>query len=82
LCEGKLDVVRVECTKYARKGRHSVHRLIERNVRKANLMKWKEQLNGDCPRRDAYSLQERCDLVCRTCQKFCEISFCKAGLTH
>ncbi len=27
-------------------------------------MKWKEQLNGDCPRRDARSLHERCDLIC------------------
>jgi hypothetical protein len=25
---------------------------------------WKELLNGDCLRRDAHSLQERCDLVC------------------
>ena len=32
--------------------------------RKANMMKWKEQLNGDCPKRDAPSLHERCDLVC------------------
>jgi hypothetical protein len=28
------------------------------------MMKWKEQLNGDCPRRDARSLHERCDLIC------------------
>ena len=26
-------------------------------------MKWKEQLNGDCPRRDS-RLRDRCDLVC------------------
>ena len=51
--EGKLDVLRVECTKCARKGRYSVRRLIEKYGRKANMMKWKEQLNGDCPRRDA-----------------------------
>jgi hypothetical protein len=28
------------------------------------MMKWKEQLNGDCPRRDAHGLHERCDLIC------------------
>jgi hypothetical protein len=28
------------------------------------MMKWKEQLNGDCPKRDALSLHERCDLIC------------------
>ena len=47
--EGKLDVLRVECTKCARKGRYSVRRLIEKYGRRANLMKWNEQLNGDCP---------------------------------
>jgi hypothetical protein len=39
-------------------------RLIEKHGRKGNMMKWREQLNGDCPRRDAHSLQERCDLIC------------------
>jgi hypothetical protein len=28
------------------------------------MMKWKEQLNGDCPKRDAHGLHERCDLIC------------------
>ena len=26
------------------------------------MMKWKEQLNGDCPKRDA-RLHDQCDLV-------------------
>jgi hypothetical protein len=62
--EGKLDVLCVECTKCARKGRYSVRRLIEKYGRKANMMKWKEQLNGDCAKRDAHSMHERCDLIC------------------
>jgi hypothetical protein len=62
--EDKLDVLCIECTKCARKGRYSVRRLIEKFGRKGNLMKWKEQLNGDCPKRDAHSMLERCDLVC------------------
>jgi hypothetical protein len=33
-------------------GRYNVRRLIEKYGRKANMMKWKEQLNGDCPKRD------------------------------
>lgn len=37
--EGKLDVLRVECTKCARKGRYSVRRLIEKYGRRANMMK-------------------------------------------
>jgi len=33
------------------------------------MMKWKEQLNGDCPRRDAHSMLERCDLLARVCRR-------------
>ena len=62
--EGKLDVLCVECTKCARKGRYSVRGLIEKYGSKANMMKWKEQLNGDCPKRDAHGLHECCDLIC------------------
>src|SRR5262249_20270800 len=42
--EGKLDTLRVECTKCPRKGRYSVRKLIEKYGRKANMMKWKEKL--------------------------------------
>ena len=65
--EGKLDVLRVECTKCDRKGRYSVAKLIAKQVRSGNLMKWREKLNADCPKRDAHSLHERCDLfpICR-----------------
>jgi hypothetical protein len=28
------------------------------------MMKWKEQLNGDCPKRDSPQLHDRCDLIC------------------
>jgi hypothetical protein len=62
--EGKLDVLRVECARCQRKGRYSVRRLIEKYGRHANMMKWKEQLNGDCPKRDAPQLHDRCDLIC------------------
>src|SRR5215475_12208022 len=62
--EGKLDVLRVECTKCVREGRYSVRKLIEKYGRKANMMKWREQLNGDCPKRDAHSMHERYVLTC------------------
>jgi hypothetical protein len=61
--EGKLDVLPRRSTKCPRKGRYSVPRLIEKYGRKANMMKWKEQLNGDCPKQDANE-HERCDLIC------------------
>jgi hypothetical protein len=56
-------VLRVECTKCDRKGRYSVAKLIAKHGRTGNLMKWREQLNGDCPKCDA-RMQDRCDLVC------------------
>ena len=62
--EGKLDMLRVECTRCGRKGRYRVRKRIEKYGRKANMMKWKQQLNGGCPKRDAPQLHERCDLLC------------------
>jgi hypothetical protein len=62
--EGKLDVLRVECTKCYRKGRYSVAKLIAEHGRKGNMTEWVSELKGDCPNRDAHSLNERCDVVC------------------
>jgi hypothetical protein len=62
--EGKLNVLRVQCTRCSRKGRYNVRRLIAQYGRKASMMKWKEQLNGDCPNRDAPQLHDRCDVIC------------------
>jgi hypothetical protein len=57
--EGKLDVLRVECSKCLRRGRYGVAKQPDRQYgRNSNMMKWKEQLNGDCPKRDA-RLHER-----------------------
>lgn len=61
---GKLDVRAANVTKCTRKGRYSVRRLIESYGRRANMMQWKEQLHGNCLRRDARNLSERCDLIC------------------
>jgi hypothetical protein len=51
--EGKLDVLRVECTKCDRKRRCHVQKLIEKYGRNGNMMKWREMLTADCPKRDA-----------------------------
>ena len=59
-----LNVLRVECMRCSRKGRYSVRRLIAQCGRKASMMKWKVQLNGDCPKRNAPQLHDRCDLIC------------------
>ena len=44
--EGKLEVLRIECSRCQRKGRYTVAKLIDRYGRRGNMMKWKEQLNG------------------------------------
>ena len=62
--EGKLDVLRVECTKCDRKGRYHVHKLIEKYGRKANMSKWLTELKLDCLKREAFQLHGRCDLIC------------------
>jgi len=66
--EGKLDVLNVECTKCARKGRYRVAKLIEKYGRKANMMKWKEQLNGELSEgatRDCTIAATWCAPICR-----------------
>jgi hypothetical protein len=62
--EGKLEMLRVECTRCPRKGRYNVAKLIAKHGRRGNMVKWREQLNGDCPNRDAHVMHGRCDLVC------------------
>ena len=46
-----------------RKGRYSVAKLIEKYGRSGNMMKWKELLSADCPKREAHQLHERCDVM-------------------
>jgi hypothetical protein len=62
--EGKLTILRVECTRCSRRGRYNVAKLIAQYGRSGNLSKWVSDLKGDRPQRDASELRERCDLVC------------------
>ena len=57
-------MLRVECTRCSRKGRYSVRKLIAQYGRNASMMGWKERLAGDCPKRNATQLHDRCDLIC------------------
>ena len=62
---GQLVAGRKRQQEHAGHARHppSVAKLIAKHGRKGNMMKWREQLNGDCPKCDA-RMQDRCDLVC------------------
>jgi hypothetical protein len=53
------------------RGRYSVAKLIAKHGRMANMMKWREQLNGDCPKRFDVSLYERCNPTCPDLPQVC-----------
>jgi hypothetical protein len=61
---GKLHTLRIECTRCARKGRYNVAKLVAQYGRRGNMSKWVLDLRGDCPKRSAAHLHERCDLIC------------------
>jgi hypothetical protein len=61
---GTLDVLRVEWTQCSRKGRYTVRKLIEQHGHNTSMMAWKEQLAGDCPKRDAPQPHDRSDPIC------------------
>ena len=47
--EGKLDVLRVECTTCDRKGRYHVHKLIEKYGLMGNISAWASNLKSRLP---------------------------------
>jgi hypothetical protein len=61
---GKLHMLQIECTRCARKGRYSVAKLLVEHGHRGNMSKWVSDLRGDCPKRNAAHLNERCDLIC------------------
>jgi hypothetical protein len=61
---GKLHMLRIECTRCERKGRYVVAKLVVQYGRSGNMSKWVSDLRGDCPKRNAAQLHERCDLIC------------------
>jgi hypothetical protein len=65
----KLHTLRIECTRCARKGRYNVAKLIAQYGRSGNMSKWVSDLRGDCPKRSAAQLHERCDLFCPDLRK-------------
>jgi hypothetical protein len=61
---GKLHMLHIECTRCQRKGQYSVAKLIAQHGLRGNMSKWASDLKGDCPKRDAFQMHERCDLIC------------------
>jgi hypothetical protein len=73
---GKLHMLRIECTRCTRKGQYNVAKLIARHGQRGNMSKWVSDLRGDCPKRNAPHLHERCDLICPICRRCCERGKC------
>jgi hypothetical protein len=61
---GKLHMLQIECTRCARRKQYSVAKLIAQHGHRGNMSKWVSDLSGDCPKRNAPQLHERCDLIC------------------
>jgi hypothetical protein len=61
---GKLHMLRIECTRCARKGQYSVTKLLAEHGHRGNMTEWVSELRADCPQRNAPQLHERCDLIC------------------
>ena len=57
--EGKLDVLRVECTRCARKRPYAVAKLVAQYGRDGSMMQWREQLSADCPKHGSARLHDR-----------------------
>jgi len=49
--EGKLDVLRVACTKCDRRGQYRLANLIKSQGPDTKLVDWKEDITADCPKR-------------------------------
>lgn len=61
---GKLDVLRVECAKCGRSGRHRLAVLIAKYGRDAKLFDWSDELTADCPRKRARDINDQCGARC------------------
>jgi hypothetical protein len=61
---GKLDVLRVACTKCDRAGRYPVAKLVERLGPDAKLTDWLSRIMADCPRKRKNSFSDQCGALC------------------
>jgi hypothetical protein len=61
---GKLDVLRVECTKCCRAGRYQVDRLMRELGRNGKLTDWLAEITTDCPRKVANNYSDACGAKC------------------
>jgi hypothetical protein len=61
---GKLDVLRVECSKCGRFGQYPLRRLIAQRTRDVQILDWLDELIADCPRKQSDSVSDQCHARC------------------
>ena len=61
---GKLDVLRVVCSKCQRSGQYQLRRLIEKRGRDGKIIDWPSELTADCPKKSARNMSDQCDARC------------------
>lgn len=61
---GKLDVLRVSCSKCGRDGCYGLNRLINERGRDAKLIDWLDELTAECPKKIARNTNDPCGAKC------------------
>jgi hypothetical protein len=61
---GKLDVLRVACSKCDRAGRYRVARLVEELGADAKLTDWLSKITADCRRKRRNNFGDQCAALC------------------
>jgi len=61
---GKLDVLRVRCSKCGRDGCYGLARLIDKRGRDAKVIDWLDELTAECPKRQARNMNDPCGAKC------------------
>ena len=67
---GRIQVINVECLKCNCRGRYKVRTLVKEIGLDGNLANWLSRLSADCPRKNAHSFTDRCDVRCPDLSKF------------
>ena len=61
---GKLDVLRVVCSKCERGGAYRLERLIMSRGRDAKIIDWLDELTANCPKKSARNMDDQCGARC------------------
>ena len=61
---GKLDVLRVACSKCGRSGQYQLPRLTKVYGRDSKMIDWLDVITADCPKKRAHNMNDQCGAKC------------------